>query len=92
MVDELDPLEEHLLGALRALRAPSTPVPAPPEAEEIWRAQVDSRQADFAARWLQQHRRSFYTIGSAGHASNAAVALVLRADPPARRHDRAGAF
>ena len=47
-------------------RAPSAPVPAPSEADEIWRAQVDSRQADYAARWLQQHGRSFYTIGSAG--------------------------
>ena len=46
--------------------------------EDIWRAQVDSRQADYAARWLQQHGRSFYTIGSAGHESNAAVALALR--------------
>jgi 2-oxoisovalerate dehydrogenase E1 component len=92
VVDELDPLEEHLLGALRALRAPSAPVPAQPEAEEIWRAQINSRQADYAARWLQQHGRSFYTIGSAGHESNAAVALALRQDDPALLHYRSGAF
>jgi 2-oxoisovalerate dehydrogenase E1 component len=94
VVDELDPLEEHLLDALRALPAPSAPVPAPApaEAEEIWRAQVDSRQADYAARWLQQHGRSFYTIGSAGHESNAAVALALRPDDPALLHYRSGAF
>ncbi len=60
--------------------------------EEIWRAQVDSRQADYAARWLQQHGRSFYTIGSAGHESNAAVALALRVDDPALLHYRSGAF
>ena len=59
-----------------------------PEVEEIWRAQVDSRQADYAARWLQQHGRSFYTIGSAGHESNAAVALALRVDDPALLHYR----
>jgi 2-oxoisovalerate dehydrogenase E1 component len=60
--------------------------------EEIWRAQVDSRQADYAARWLQQHGRSFYTIGSAGHESNAAVALALRVDDPTLLHYRSGAF
>ena len=53
---------------------------------------MDSRQADYAARWLQQHGRSFYTIGSAGHESNAAVALALRVDDPALLHYRSGAF
>ena len=40
----------------------------------------------------QQHGRSFYTIGSAGHESNAAVALALRVDDPALLHYRSGAF
>jgi 2-oxoisovalerate dehydrogenase E1 component len=92
VVDELDPLEEHLLGALAALVPPPEPVPAPPEADALWRAQVESRQADYAARWLQQHGRSFYTIGSSGHESNAAVALALRFDDPALLHYRSGAF
>jgi 2-oxoisovalerate dehydrogenase E1 component len=91
-VVEQDPLEEHLLEALRALQPSSALRSAPTEAEEIWRAQVDSRQADYAARWLQQHGRSFYTIGSAGHESNAAVALALRVDDPALLHYRSGAF
>jgi 2-oxoisovalerate dehydrogenase E1 component len=89
---EPDPLEEHLLGALRALEPSAALRSAPPEVEEIWRAQVDSRQADYAARWIQQHGRSFYTIGSAGHESNAAVALALRVDDPALLHYRSGAF
>src|SRR4249919_876482 len=89
---EQDPLEEHLLAALRALEPSATLRASRPEAEEIWRAQVDSRQADYAARWLQQHGRSFYTIGSAGHESNAAVALALRVDDPALLHYRSGAF
>jgi 2-oxoisovalerate dehydrogenase E1 component len=89
---ELDPLEEHLLAALRALEPSAALRAARPEAEEIWRAQVDSRQADYAARWLQQHGRSFYTVGSAGHESNAAVALALRDDDPALLHYRSGAF
>ncbi|MGH3136453.1 MAG: transketolase C-terminal domain-containing protein [Gaiellaceae bacterium] len=89
---EPDPLEEHLLESLRALAPPSTPVPVPPEAEAVWQAQVDSRQADYAARWLGQHGRTFYTIGSAGHESNAAVALALRTGDPALLHYRSGAF
>ena len=89
---EADPLEEHLLEALRTLAPPAAPVPAPPEADLIWRAQVDSRHADYAARWLQEHGRSFYTIGSAGHESNAALVFALRLDDPALLHYRSGAF
>jgi 2-oxoisovalerate dehydrogenase E1 component len=89
---EPDPLEEHLLEALRALQPGSALRSAPPEVEELWRAQVDSRQADYAARWLLEHGRSFYTIGSAGHESNAAIALALRVDDPALLHYRSGAF
>ena len=89
---EPDPLEEHLLDALRALQSGAALRTAPPEAEELWRAQVDSRHADYAARWLQPQGRSFYTIGSAGHESNAAVALALRVDDPALLHYRSGAF
>jgi len=89
---EPDPLEEHLLDSLRALQPSAALRSAPPEVEDIWRAQVDSRQADYVARWLQQHGRSFYTIGSAGHESNAAVALALRDDDPALLHYRSGAF
>ena len=92
MAVEQDPLEEHLLDSLRALVPPPAPVPEPPEVSAIWRAQVDSRQADYAARWLSQNGRTFYTIGSAGHESNAAVALALRVDDPALLHYRSGAF
>ncbi|HET7568481.1 MAG TPA: transketolase C-terminal domain-containing protein [Gaiellaceae bacterium] len=86
----LDPLEEQLLDRLRALPA-GEPGDAP-EAEAIWRAQVESRICDFAARYLQHTGRSFYSIGSAGHESNAAVALALRPTDPALLHYRSGAF
>ena len=33
----------------------------------IFDAQVQSRHLDFAARWMQQQGRGFYTISSAGH-------------------------
>jgi 2-oxoisovalerate dehydrogenase E1 component len=55
-------------------------------------AQVQSRHLDFAARWLQAQGKGYYTIGSAGHESNAAVALALRVTDPALLHYRSGAF
>ncbi len=57
-----------------------------------FRAQLLSRHVDFAARWLQGQGEGFYTIGSAGHESNAAVALALRPTDPALLHYRSGAF
>jgi 2-oxoisovalerate dehydrogenase E1 component len=86
----LDPLEIHLLDRLRELPVGSgTPAP---EAEELWSAMVRSRLCDFAARELQSTGRSFYSIASAGHESNAAVALALRPTDPALLHYRSGAF
>ena len=92
MTDDLDPLEQHLLAALIALEPPATIGHFMPEAEALWAAQIASRNCDFAARWLQKEGRSFYTIGSAGHESNAAIALALRPTDPALLHYRSGAF
>jgi 2-oxoisovalerate dehydrogenase E1 component len=93
---DLDPLEQHLLDAVAALATPAPGLRAEstqsPEAAALWRAQIESRHCDFAARWLQQGGRSFYTIGSAGHESNAVVALALRPSDPALLHYRSGAF
>src|SRR6478735_10399759 len=90
--DDLDPLEQHLIAALEALE-PGEDAAAPAnDAEALWRAQIESRCCDHAARWLQKERRSFYSIGSAGHESNAAVALALRPTDPALLHYRSGAF
>src|SRR5579884_2533183 len=87
---ELDPLEQHLLEALRTL--PSGSGRAPGAAGAIWRAQLASRLCDFAARYLQRTGRSFYSISSAGHESNAVVALALRPTDPALLHYRSGGF
>lgn len=55
-------------------------------------AQIQSRHLDFAARWLRGQDQGFYTIGSAGHESNAAVAQALRPTDPALLHYRSGGF
>jgi 2-oxoisovalerate dehydrogenase E1 component len=91
--DDLDPLEQHLLAAFETLTPPeSISAPTDPAVEALWRAQIESRHCDHAARWLQKEKRSFYSIGSAGHESNAAVALALRPTDPALLHYRSGAF
>lgn len=58
----------------------------------LYKRQLDSRLLDLAARWLREQDLGFYTIGSAGHEGNAAVAAVLRPDDPALLHYRSGAF
>ena len=58
----------------------------------IFDAQAQSRQLDFAARWLQQQGRGYYTISSAGHEGNAALAAALRPADPALLHYRSGGF
>ncbi|PSL02191.1 2-oxoisovalerate dehydrogenase E1 component [Haloactinopolyspora alba] len=94
-------LEKALLDAIGALD--TAPVRADVEAgqqsplpgETLWRifdAQVTSRHLDVVARELQAAGRGFYTIGSAGHESNAAVAAALRPTDPALLHYRSGGF
>ncbi|MGW5311985.1 thiamine pyrophosphate-dependent enzyme [Nocardia thailandica] len=59
---------------------------------ELFESQVTSRHLDLAARRLGAAGRGFYSIGSAGHEGNAAVAAALRSDDPALLHYRSGAF
>jgi 2-oxoisovalerate dehydrogenase E1 component len=58
----------------------------------LFDAQAGSRHLDLAARYLRAAGRGFYTIGSAGHESNALVAAALRPTDPALPHYRSGAF
>ncbi len=55
-------------------------------------AQMTSRHLDAAARAMRARNQGFYTIGSAGHEGNAAVAAALRPTDPAFLHYRSGAF
>ena len=102
MPADLHPLDRHFLTAVAPLArgpqlAPTDPVRAGSRlavslADELFTAQCESRHADFAAKWLQSQGRGFYTIGSAGHEGNAALAAALRVTDPALLHYRSGAF
>lgn len=58
----------------------------------LFDAQIASRNIDHTARWLRAQGIGYYTIGSAGHESNAVVAAALRTGDPALLHYRSGAF
>ena len=62
--DDLDALEQHLVDGLRELSSAPAARGAPPEAAVAWRAGIESRAIDHAARWLQTKRLGFYTIDS----------------------------
>ncbi len=99
--DDLVPVEESLLGGI-ALLGPSEalggplkevgPALPPGLAEELFEAQVTSRLVDHAARFMRSRGAGYYTISSAGHESNGAVALALRPTDPALLHYRSGGF
>ncbi|MGW1346112.1 thiamine pyrophosphate-dependent enzyme [Kribbella sp. NPDC002412] len=84
-------VDERFADRIRGLK------PTPGDlSEEVLRslydAQLGSRHADLAARWMQSQGQGFYTIGSAGHEGNAAVAAALQPTDPALLHYRSGAF
>src|SRR6266496_5079778 len=58
----------------------------------VFDAMVASRNLDLAARYLRKEGPGVYTIGSAGHESNAAIAAALRPTDPALLHYRSGGF
>jgi 2-oxoisovalerate dehydrogenase E1 component len=84
-------VDEQFAGRVRAL-AP-TPGDYPTDLlRSLFDAQLGSRHADLAARWMQSQGSGFYTIGSAGHEGNAAVAAAVQPTDPALLHYRSGAF
>ena len=102
--DGLDESESLLVDSVAAINVPALSrtvldEPVAPGSTLTWRrldvlfdAQVASRHLDHAARWLRSEGRGFYTIGSAGHESNAFVAAALRPNDPALLHYRSGGF
>jgi 2-oxoisovalerate dehydrogenase E1 component len=87
------PLEQQLLDAIDALQ-PGDPVPSDSTLDltHLYDIQLASRHCDLAARWLRSLGKGYYTIGSAGHESNAVVAMSLRPTDPALLHYRSGGF
>ncbi len=82
-------LDERFRGIVGSLPTPTEVDPDPGKplrdgtaltgelALELFEAQLASRHLDLAARWLRSFGEGFYTIGSAGHEGNAAVAAAL---------------
>lgn len=58
----------------------------------LFDTQLTSRALDMEARRLGAEKRGYYSIGSAGHEGNAALAHVLRSNDMAFLHYRSGAF
>ncbi|MDX6374125.1 MAG: 2-oxoisovalerate dehydrogenase component, partial [Nocardioidaceae bacterium] len=90
----MEPIDEHFLRTVEGLRAAGGQVDdaLAAQLEALFEAQAESRHLDFAARSLQQRGSGFYTIGSAGHESNAVLGLLSRTTDPALLHYRSGAF
>jgi 2-oxoisovalerate dehydrogenase E1 component len=95
---ELHPVEESLLRSIRSIDRASIEridvTDVDPLLAATWlEAQITSRVLDHTARRLRSGRGlGYYTIGSAGHESNAVVATALRVDDPALLHYRTGGF
>ncbi|MFF5207417.1 thiamine pyrophosphate-dependent enzyme [Streptosporangium sp. NPDC000396] len=97
-----DTVETHFAEAVAALSPGAPRDPGLPVREgtsltgtrcrELFEFQLGSRLLDIAARWLREQGEGFYTIGSAGHEGNAAIAAALRTTDPALLHYRSGAF
>lgn len=90
-------IDEHWLDSVRVLHPPATRSELPEDVSpelllRCFEAQLQARHLDFAGRWLQSQGAGYYTIGSAGHESNAAVALALEPTDPALLHYRSGGF
>ncbi|MDR7300155.1 thiamine pyrophosphate-dependent enzyme [Haloactinomyces albus] len=96
-------IDDHFLHTISELAAPSSAVPPRQPVRpgspvtgtrllELFDAQAGSRHLDFAARRLGAQGLGYYSIGSAGHESNAAVAAALTPADPALLHYRSGAF
>ncbi len=90
----VEAIDEHF--TRRVLAAPGPEAGAGTERAEqllaLFHAQAQSRHLDLAARRLAADGEGFYTIGSAGHESNAALGLLSAPTDPALLHYRSGGW
>jgi 2-oxoisovalerate dehydrogenase E1 component len=91
-------IDEHFVQRVRGAFRPAEGAGPDRQPEDTSRlrtlldVQMQSRHLDFAARWLRAQGSGYYTIGSAGHESNAALGLLSRVSDPALLHYRSGGF
>ncbi len=85
-------LEQQLVDALQKLDAGGALRTTALDLTHLYDVQVASRHCDLAARWLRSQGKGYYTIGSAGHESNAIIAIATRPTDPALLHYRSGGF
>jgi 2-oxoisovalerate dehydrogenase E1 component len=85
-----DDLDQRVRAALRDL--PDVQPSHDPGLLAAFDAMAGSRLLDIHARRLRERGIGYYTIGSAGHESNALVAGAIRPTDPALLHYRSGAF
>jgi 2-oxoisovalerate dehydrogenase E1 component len=80
--------------AVRAQLAGLGPSDGAPDERRLalFDAMAGSRLLDIQARRMREKGQGYYTIGSAGHESNALVAEALRPSDPALLHYRSGGF
>ncbi|MCE1178374.1 MAG: MFS transporter [Micrococcales bacterium] len=105
--ETLEPVDVHFTEQVLALARESGQSGEPGQAREprglppgldadtlltYFDAQLETRHIDFAARWMRVQKTGYYSIGSAGHEANAAVAMALRPTDPALLHYRSGGF
>ncbi|GAA2350404.1 thiamine pyrophosphate-dependent enzyme [Saccharopolyspora halophila] len=87
-----EPVDDHFREALAGWTPGTARDPRAAELLSLFDSQAGSRHLDFQARDLGKRGLGFYSIGSSGHESNAAVAEALRPTDPALLHYRSGGF
>jgi 2-oxoisovalerate dehydrogenase E1 component len=90
-----EPIDEYFTATISAMNATGDSRPGDDTVRNwlaLFDSQLGSRHLDLAARWLRSQGAGYYTIGSAGHEGNAAVAAALRPTDPALLHYRSGGF
>jgi 2-oxoisovalerate dehydrogenase E1 component len=87
-----DRLDRWVRARLAELAGNGHMPPSDPGLLTLFDAMAGSRLLDIAARRMRERGEGFYTIGSAGHESNALVANALQPGDPALLHYRSGAF
>ncbi len=98
--DRVNSLDNNFLMALKKNQLPETPglielaksQLTAAQLIDLFDSQITNRHLDFQARLLQKQNKGFYTIASAGHEANAAIALAARVSDMAFLHYRSGAF